>query len=480
MAQPASFGRLTGPAKLEAVTSIVNRLSEDLQYGTLQPEKRDTLLEELKIYGRDPNFAGPIFTKDGIKTLARHAFDSSSDTTAQNALRVLCNALLLKPDTRQSFVSTGYEVKACKRLQNDNPDDEFLISRLLLLSTYGTNIDMPRLVEEHQLAETLANNLARHAARLSSDSASKANANPMVDMALTETLKLFFNATQYAPNNNSSFEPAIPHIIAILRSLDLPSQQTKSPLDPPFGLLINALMNLKFSSNTAKDAVYPPSSPSGVADRLIQLLVLSMKAYSNPDLEQIVSPLVCILSTVHENAPDPVQKSIRDALLPTEADREDVLGKADTLPSRLLRNWTNPEAPELGKAISHLYFDISDKDPNKFVKNVGYGYASGFLFQKGINIGPDAIGDGEEAEGSDGVREIRRPVNPITGQFLDTEKPVQMPEMTDEEKEREAERLFVLFERLKKTGIIDVQNPVEQAMREGRFEELPDDDDELD
>ncbi|KAL1839804.1 hypothetical protein VTK73DRAFT_3914 [Phialemonium thermophilum] len=50
--------------------------------------------------------------------------------------------------------------------------------------------------------------------------------------------------------------------------------------------------------------------------------------------------------------------------------------------------------------------------------------------------------------------------------------------MTDEEKEREAERLFVLFERLKKTGVVDVQNPVEQAFREGRVQELDDDESE--
>lgn len=415
--------------------------------------EREALLEELKIYGRDPNFADPIFTRDGITTLTKHAFDSSSDATAHGALRVLCNALLLKPDTREIFVRTGYDSKACQKLQNDNREDEFLVSRLLLLSTYATNINVPKLVKEHSLADTLVNNLARHATQLSSESASKARAQPMVEMALTETLKLFFNATQYAPDDIASFEPATTHIITILRNSPLPSQQTRTPLnpptpfDPPFGLLINALMNLQFSSSTAQEAVYPSSSPSSVADRLIHLLTLSMKAYTNSDLEQTVSPLVCILSAVHEHAPDPVQKSIREALLPTEADRQDVLGKADTLPSRLLRNWTNPEAPEFGKAISHLYFDMSDKDPHKFVENVGYGYASGFLFQKGISIGPDAIGGTKEVEGSDGVQEIRRPVNPITGQFLDTEKPVEMPEMTDEEKEREAERLFVLFER---------------------------------
>jgi hypothetical protein len=38
-------------------------------------------------------------------------------------------------------------------------------------------------------------------------------------------------------------------------------------------------------------------------------------------------------------------------------------------------------------------------------------------------------------------------VNPITGQRLDREEVVESEPMTQEEKEREAERLFVLFER---------------------------------
>lgn len=44
--------------------------------------------------------------------------------------------------------------------------------------------------------------------------------------------------------------------------------------------------------------------------------------------------------------------------------------------------------------------------------------------------------------------------------------------MTDEEKEREAEKLFVLFERMQRTGVISAENPVGKAQREGRFEEL--------
>lgn len=38
-------------------------------------------------------------------------------------------------------------------------------------------------------------------------------------------------------------------------------------------------------------------------------------------------------------------------------------------------------------------------------------------------------------------------INPVTGQRKDMEPVDPGPEMTDEEKEREAEKLFVLFER---------------------------------
>jgi len=39
--------------------------------------------------------------------------------------------------------------------------------------------------------------------------------------------------------------------------------------------------------------------------------------------------------------------------------------------------------------------------------------------------------------------------------------------MTDEEKEREAEKLFVLFDRLEKTGM--VRNPIRKAIHEGKL-----------
>jgi hypothetical protein len=391
-----------------------------------------------------------------METLAKFAFDSLSETTSRNALRVICNAMLLKPETRQTFVDLGYEPKACSKLKTDSWDDEFLISRLIFLTTYGTSIDLPKLIEKHQLAESIIQNLSRHSTRCSTQPAGKTNADPMEKMALDETLKLLFNVTRYASNHIAAFDPAVPHIATILCNYDLPP--SKTPLDPPFSLLINAHMNLDLARHAAQQSVFTDNY--SVASRLLELLGLSMKAYTGATLEQTVTPLICVLSSAYEHAPhlsdtDPsdstIRALIRNQLLPTETDRSVGLGKADTLPSRLLRNWTNPLAPEFRKAIAHLYFEMSGKDAGKFIENVGYGYASGFLFQNKIAVPEGAMEQQQQREeqgGGEGSGQGgRRAVNPITGQFLSEERFEDLPEMTMEEKEREAERLFVLFER---------------------------------
>lgn len=45
-----------------------------------------------------------------------------------------------------------------------------------------------------------------------------------------------------------------------------------------------------------------------------------------------------------------------------------------------------------------------------------------------------------------------------------------VPDMSDDEKEREMEKLFVLFDRLERTGAIPAsQNPMRKAIQEGQL-----------
>ena len=58
-------------------------------------------------------------------------------------------------------------------------------------------------------------------------------------------------------------------------------------------------------------------------------------------------------------------------------------------------------------------------------------------------------------------------IDPITGTVQRERPPL---DMTDEEKEAEAEKLFVLFDRLERTGALPPnQNPIRRAIQEGKL-----------
>jgi hypothetical protein len=73
-----------------------------------------------------------------------------------------------------------------------------------------------------------------------------------------------------------------------------------------------------------------------------------------------------------------------------------------------------------------------------------------------------------------GASQPKRNVDPISGTYADPNAKRVDPSagMTEEEKEREAEKLFVLFDRMAKTGVMSVENPLKKAQESGRFEEL--------
>ena len=116
----------------------------------------------------------------------------------------------------------------------------------------------------------------------------------------------------------------------------------------------------------------------------------------------------------------------------------------------------------LRDTIAILYFDMSDFDPNTLIDNIGYGFAAGFLSTLPLH-------------GASLPSLSATHTNPITGQFIAAEEEARNlqgkseTEMTDEEKEREAERLFVLFDRLNKTGVIKVKNPAREVQEVGRM-----------
>ena len=245
--------------------------------------------------------------------------------------------------------------------------------------------------------------------------------------------------------------------------------------------IINALLNLNLLGKDAGNAhdgtsssFFPAQDPSLNVSRLIIILEKAVRTSREELLETTAIPLVTLLRRTYELAPSSVKTHMQSTLLPSNEERAQPLGKSDTLASCLLRLSTSAVAPNVREGVSSLLFELSDKDATSFVRNVGYGFAAGFLMTHNLPV-PDHALKGEGASEDPGGRITTvdgKEINPVTGQRRDMEPQDAGPEMTDEEKEKEAEKLFVLFERLKATGVVNLVNPVEQALQEGRFEEV--------
>jgi len=294
---------------------------------------------------------------------------------------------------------------------------------------------------------------------------------------MVEALKLMFNITHFNPELIPSFTPSIEPLVNILVHYNLASP----PLQSPITYILNALLNLDLKSAEKKtpmgreaktSPLFPYSTPEKVIDRLGSILFRAIKEHPAHELAEAAATLITLLRRLYEIASPQMQSWMRWLLLPNDQDREQPLGKGDTLSARLLQLSTSPSAASLHQNISSLLFELSDQDANKFVKNIGYGFAAGFLQNNKIEVPKNATEASSSGRGSDA--DAASDVNPITGQKWSAEdkQKSNLPEMTEEEREREAERLFVLFERLRATGVVDIKNPVQQAIDEGRFEEL--------
>ena len=278
-------------------------------------------------------------------------------------------------------------------------------------------------------------------------------------MALSETLKLLFNMTQFYPHQVPVLSKSLRNILKILSRVQIPTP----PLQPPVNWIINGLLNLdledKKANHFSQNPLFPKFDAKCNADRLINILDAAVRQYKDEELEKNATPLVILLRQIYDFAPDAVKGYMRWLLLPSNDERAKPLGKSDTLSAFLLRLSTSPAAPNLRESISSMMFELSDRDATSFVRNVGYGFASGFLMTHDMPVPENAMeawstngnetkkeSEAEDPGGKvtsvDGVE-----INPVTGQRRDME-PVDLgPEMSQEEKEREAEKLFVLFER---------------------------------
>ncbi|KAF9263754.1 hypothetical protein L218DRAFT_901416 [Marasmius fiardii PR-910] len=309
--------------------------------------------------------------------------------------------------------------------------------------------------------------------------------------------------------------------------LSLPPPNTEpTPLQPPLSSSIHSLITIPVNA-TLRSKWFEKLSPEGpdVVQHTQDLLDKSLAYYfpkSEPsdsesirdfakskhpsdELDDILSPLI-ILATRLCIGDLSARKRICDWIVPPDMDRdpENPLDERPNVLGRCIRLMGSVYHKRLKESAGELLYAMCGQDAGVLSSKVGYGHVAGFLFEKGVMSAPaPATDEGEggssttaagagTSSSTSGIEEIEdegegegtgartglesemtfagpsntRQVNPITGTYVPERTSNPMDDMSEEEKEREMEKLFVLFDRMEKTGALNPeQNPVRKAIQ---------------
>ncbi|KAK4688560.1 hypothetical protein P7C73_g1537, partial [Tremellales sp. Uapishka_1] len=201
---------------------------------------------------------------------------------------------------------------------------------------------------------------------------------------------------------------------------------------------------------------------------------------SGAAIDEALPPLLLLLTRACHGSED-VRDFLKDRLLPPNLNRSAEAGSLESrrgLLGDLIRLMNASSHSACRDTAGELLWAICSSDcepPTRQLAKVlttseastlsleiGYGNAAGLLFRKGLSGPPPARI--EEIDDNKPLPPI--PLNPITAIQEDTGS--TFAEMTPEEKEREAERLLVLFDRMEKNKVISMgpEGGVEKVMRD--------------
>ncbi|KAK9246883.1 guanine nucleotide exchange factor [Lipomyces tetrasporus] len=405
------------------------------------------ILTSLKVEARETKKVTRTFTKESLDVLVDYGSISNALEIRLEALRIIANALLLSPDLREQLDVVPIMAQQYKK--GASTDEELVVGRIMFLSTM-----QPRTYEADVLKglhEYILLHITRH-----SEGDLCGSSLP----ALTETCKLLFNVLCKFSDDSPSYEDVIRPLSTIIkrlpRTLNSVSRAVISCL-----LKLPCMLNVCFTDGATMEQL----------EVLFEVLDNAIRTQSldTPGFDDSIVPLLLLLSNIFTSAHnEDVTEYFKTMIFPSEKERCRPLGASSSLASHLLQITTKPTFMKSREVIFQLMWDASDRDVRKFIYHIGFGYAIGYIVNHKIAVPDDVLRENMDKYPSDNI-------NVVTGQRLDTEDQFSpLANMTDEEKEREAERLLVLFERIRANGVINVENPIRTAVESGRFQVLPD------
>ncbi|XP_014829008.1 PREDICTED: synembryn-A-like [Poecilia mexicana] len=279
---------------------------------------------------------------------------------------------------------------------------------------------------------------------------------------IVEILKILFNITYSTHKQEPSEDDATlyRHLVAILRLCLMRKCLLPEDTDELQGHTVNLLTALPLQClNVLLTVPLEPESKQslGVNMDCVHTLLTFMERRLEAG-DRVKEKLTPILNLLTEScrAHRETRLYIRKHILPPLRDVSHRPEDGDTVKSRLVRLMTHLDT-DLKHCAADLLFVLCKENVRRFVKYTGYGNAAGLLATRGLLGGQRAVSDAQYSSDSDSdteeYRQMKDRINPVTGR-VEAEQSNPMEGMTEEEKEEEAKRLIMLFNKLSKENII--------------------------
>lgn len=455
-------------------------------------------LRTLKSLGRDPDISKMItadVTNDLINKIILTKLSKRSTT---EALTIIANGLVLNNSLLSTFDPLPvFEFVLHEYSKPGLPlKENYLLGRLLFLFTFnGTDLSNSLLSYCIEIIQFKTSIILENVHTLTSVVA----INTLIRLSFIELMKFIFNLIHHYPDKVT--EPLESKVMENLSHIFL-SINTSNLLNVDITRYLFHTLMCVSAESWFKNPIHQPLLLKNI---LGYCHLVTSPNHTNLHTEETLSPAFTCLQQVSTHiwekntGPCELKTIATSALLPTEKDREIGLGNSDSLASYFVKLSTDITLQSCNRIVQEIYWTLFDRNQQALNDVMGFGFAAGFLssnsFLDDFGTSPTSIfvdtprtrnnsvvdenGTSAMLENLPGSRRgsvasdasLPTPgmaINPITGQYLHTENQderrlqaqQEWEAMTEEEKEIESERMFTLFDRLKKNGVIKPSNPV--------------------
>ncbi|KAM3609793.1 uncharacterized protein V6R79_020407 [Siganus canaliculatus] len=449
----------------------------------VQPTCQRTCLETLRILSRDKRVLGPVATREGMLILGRMAKlitgeeggDEERSSSQQEdeervvveALKCLCNVVYNSPAAQQVSVDVQLGQGLCANLRTVHTWHHevglFTLRLLFLLSALRSDVRgvlRGEWLAVKLLSEVLEHTLDVHWVGPYEAAHPDPQALPLAaedNERAMEALKTLFNLTLTCSGGKEDDHQSR-LIAAILRHLLMLKTETEEKTEEAHSHAVNLLNNLPVS---CLDVLIDVPVQGGqekyggknmdAVQKLLDFMEKRIDKGSN--YKEGLTPVLSLLTEGSRHHRE-IRRYIKAQVLPPLKDVKIRPEIGTTIRNKLVRLMTHVDMGVKQTAAEFL-FVLCKESVDNLLKYTGYGNAAGLLVARGLlagGRGETQYSDDEDSD-TEEYKSAKPFINPITG-HVEEPMPNPIEEMTEEQKEYEAQKLVNMFDKLSRQNLI--------------------------